>query len=62
MGAKPSVDNLLTGYVDRIPVLPESVDSGAKATEYFKDKRTFTQVSLFTNERFNRKIQEVCST
>ena len=54
-----STDKLIHGYVDNIPRLPADVDSGAKASDYFKNKHGFTYASLFNNERFERKICEL---
>lgn len=63
MGSQTSqVDQLITGYVDPIPVLPPSVDDGKKTTEYFYNKHKFTDVSLFSGERFNRKNSEVAGS
>jgi hypothetical protein len=52
----PDINNLFTEYIDTIPMLPKTVDSGINALEYFKAKHLFTDVSLFNNIKFQRKI------
>jgi hypothetical protein len=55
----PNLSNLLTEYVDTIPVLPETVTSGNSAYHYFLLKHQFTDISLFNNQRFEHKIRQV---
>jgi len=55
----PKLENLLTEYVDTIPVFPSSVTSGNSAFGYFLQKHKFSDISLFNNERFTNKIREV---
>jgi hypothetical protein len=55
----PKLENLLTEYVDTIPVFPITITSGNSAFGYFLQKHKFTDISLFNNERFTSKIREV---
>jgi hypothetical protein len=55
----PKLDNILTAYVDTVPILPSDVVSGKQASRYFEEKHKFTEVSLFTKEKMERKIDEV---
>jgi hypothetical protein len=55
----PKLENLITEYVDTIPVFPSTVTSGNSAFAYFLQKHKFTDISLFNNERFTNKIREV---
>ncbi len=54
----PSLNNLLNEYVDNIPVLPVWVASGEQADNYFRIKHEYTDVSLFNNPKFERKIKQ----
>jgi hypothetical protein len=54
-----NLENLLTEYVDAIPVLPNTVTSGNSAYHYFLQKHKFTDISLFNNQRFASKIHQV---
>lgn len=38
----PKLENLMTGYVDRIPILPEGISTGAEVAEYYEQKHKFT--------------------
>ncbi len=55
----PNINNLFAQYVDTIPVLPVWVTSGQNADNYYRAKHLFTEVSLFTNPKFERKINEL---
>ena len=55
----PSLDNLINEYVDTIPVFPKTVTSGNSAFNYYLIKNRFTDISLFNNERFSKKIKKV---
>ena len=58
----PSLNNLLNEYVDTIPVLPEWVSSGEKADNYFRLKHEHTDISLFNNPKFERKLKQFALT
>ena len=55
----PSLDNLINEYVDTLPVFPKTVTSGNSAFNYYLLKNRFTDISLFNNERFSKKINKV---
>ncbi len=55
----PKLENLINEYVDTIPLFPSTVTSGNSAFGYYLNKHKFTDISLFNNERFANKIQEV---
>ena len=54
----PSLNNLLNEYVDTIPVLPVWVASGEQADTFFRVKHEYTDVSLFNNAKFERKLRQ----
>jgi len=55
----PNFDNLLIEYVDTIPVFPKTVTSGNSAFHYYLEKHRFTDISLFNNQRFENKINQI---
>jgi hypothetical protein len=55
----PKLDNLITEYVDTLPILPKEADTGIKVFDYFNTKNQFTNISLFNNKRFESKISQV---
>jgi hypothetical protein len=54
----PSLSNLLKEYVDTIPVLPVWVSSGEQADTFFRVKNEYTDISLFNNPKFERKLKQ----
>jgi len=58
----PSLNNLLKEYVDTIPVLPTWVASGEQADNFFRLKHEYTDVSLFNNPKFERKLKQLSVT
>lgn len=46
----------MSGYVDRVPVLPDGVTSGEKVAAYYEQKNKFREVSLFSEVAFERKL------
>lgn len=57
--AGPNINNLINEYIEPIPILPITVTSGNSALGYYLNKHKFTDISLFTNQRFASKINEV---
>ena len=55
----PKLENLMNGYVDAVPVLPEGVRTGEQIAQYYEQKHMFTEASLFNNPRFEAKINQV---
>ena len=55
----PSLENLISEYVDSIPVFPSTVTSGNSAFNHYLLKHRFSDISLFNNERFANKFKKV---
>lgn len=55
----PALDNLINEYIDTIPTFPTTVTSGNSAFNYYLQKHQYTDISLFTSERFAGKIKQV---
>ena len=55
----PNLNNLLSEYVDTIAVLPVWATTGDRVDNYFKIKNEFTEVSLFNNPKFERKLKQL---
>lgn len=53
------LQNLINEYVDTIPTFPTTVTSGNSSFNYYLQKHHFTDISLFTNERFAGKIKQL---
>jgi hypothetical protein len=56
--AGPTINNLLKEYVDTIPVVPRWVSSGEHADTFFRVKHEYSDVSLFNNPKFERKLKQ----
>lgn len=54
----PKIENLINGYVDKVPTLPQGISSGQQVAEYYEKKHRFSEVSLFSGCRFEQKINE----
>lgn len=54
----PSLNNLLKEYVDTIHILPNWVSSGEHANTFFRIKHEYSDVSLFNNPKFERKLKQ----
>jgi len=52
----PKLENLINEYVDTVPILPATVTSGNSALNYYLNKHKFTDISLFTAQRFGPRI------
>jgi len=57
----PKLENLISEYVDTVPVLPNTVTSGNSAFGFYLQKHRFTDISLFNNDHFSNKIREVAA-
>jgi hypothetical protein len=55
----PTLDNLINEYIDTIPTFPKTVTSGNSTLNYYLRKHQYTDISLFTSERFAGKIKQV---
>jgi hypothetical protein len=55
----PALQNLINEYVDTIPTFPTTITSGNSAFYHYLQKHRFTDISLFTSERFSGKIKQL---
>lgn len=48
----PKLENLISSYVDAVPILPAGVETGEQVAKYYEQKHNFTEASFFNNPRF----------
>ena len=59
MGSGPSTDLLIKEHLNNLPVAGGSVVTGEQAYQFYQEKNHFTDISLFNDPQFERKISSL---